>query len=758
MARLVRVPGHLWRGRRATTWLCGVLALLIAVAAPPPASALDPKDRDVVGDAFRAAAAGDWDRAASILEPVTDPLPAKTLRWLRLLDGQGTESFAEMARLLLANPHWPRAERLQVMAEDRINDPADHELIRRFFAARPALTTRGMIRHAEALLAAGEREAAADLLRRAWVEGDFSTSEAQKFRRIHGRHLTVEDHVARLDNLLWDRRHTAAGQMLELMPAGERRLAEARLRLQRRQPGVDRAIREVPGELRNHPGLLFDRLQWRRHKRLHDGVIEILLDPPADLGRPEPWWFEREFQIRRALRARDFDLAWRLAERHGQSEGLAFAEAEWLAGWLALRFRNQPRTALRHFERLHDGVGRPISLARGAYWAGRAAASLGDGRGAETWYRRAAQHHTTFYGQMAAAELGQSLTPLIYLPATASQRAAFEGKELVRVARMLIAADAGDHLNPFMLRLVDDAATAVEVGLVGELAAASGRPHLVTAVGKYASYDGRIDEAAAFPIPNLRGFTSPPPGDPDPALLLAVARQESVFNSWVVSSAGARGIMQLMPATAETMARQLGLRYNLGLLTGDPEYNIRLGSHYLRGLLRRYGELALVLAGYNAGPSRVEEWLQLHGDPRGRDRHALIDWIELIPFKETRNYVQRVIENHEIYRRRFLGETPATVAMRPVNGPLDPVPVPLARPATGGSGSSVATRSGPLDPPPLPAPRPDGLEVVPAGFDDPARGEPAPGEGPMGAVPLPVLKPDAITRLSRIEPAERPEG
>jgi soluble lytic murein transglycosylase len=729
------------------------LILLGLASTSPAAVALDPKYRAVVGDAFRAAGNGDWDRAFVILEPVADPLPAKTLRWLRLLQGEGTESFAEVARFLMANPHWPRAERLQVIAEGKINDPADHALILRFFSKRPPLTTRGMIRYAEALLSTGEREEAAALLRRAWVEGDFSTSEAEKFRRIHGRHLTQEDHVARLRNLLWDRRLTAAGQMLTLVPAAERRLAEARLRLQRRQAGVDRAIHQVPGELRNDPGLLFDRLQWRRHKRLYDGVIEILLDPPAELGRPESWWFEREFQIRRALRARDFDLAWRLAERHGQTEGLAFAEAEWLAGWLALRFKNQPRTALRHFERLHDGVGRPISLARGAYWAGRAASALGDGRAAETWYRRAAQHHTTYYGQIAAAELGQSLTPLIYLPATASQRAAFEGQELVRVSRMLIAADAGDHLNAFMLRLVEDAATAVEVGLVGELAAASGRPHLVTAVGKYASYDGRIDEAAAFPIPNLAGFTSPPPGDPDPALILAVARQESVFNTWVVSSAGARGLMQLMPATAETMARRLGLPYNQGLLTGDPEYNIRLGSFYLKGLLERYrGDLALVLAAYNAGPSRVEEWLRLHGDPRRRDRHALIDWIELIPFKETRNYVQRVLENHEIYRRRFLGETPRTVAMRPVNGPIEPVPVPLARPSTAEPVRSVAVRDGRLDSAPVPALRPDRPEVVPAGFENPE--PPEPGAGP----PLPALKPGAITRLSRVEPARRPEG
>jgi soluble lytic murein transglycosylase len=646
------------------------------------AQALQPQDRVAVRDAFEAADAGEWQRALEILRPLDDPLPGKTLRWLRMAEGEGRESFAEIAGFLMANPDWPLPERLQDFAESQIKDPADHELIRRFFADRPPRTTRGHIRYAEALLAAGETEQAQELLRRAYVQGDFSDSEGRRFYKRYGSLLTEADHIARLDNLLWDDRHRSASRMLDRVPDGYRRLAEARLRLQRRDGGVDRAIEAVPASLRNDPGLTFDRLRWRRLKHRHEDAIQILLDPPAELVRPGLWWFEREFQVRRAIRERDFDLAYELAGWHGQREGLDFAEAEWVTGWLALRYADDPREALRRFISLYDGVGTPISRARASYWAGRAAAALEDEATAATWYRIAARHWTTFYGQLAAAELDEDPQPGTVLPPAAVDTAAFESRELVQVVRMLNEAGVPDVTRPFLIRLAGEVGTPAEVGPVGELAAEAGRPDLVTLVGKFTSYNGVVHEAAAFPIPDVDAILKPPAGGPEAALLLGVARQESVFNPRVVSSAGARGLLQLMPGTATLMARELGLPYNLGLLTGDPDYNVRLGSHYLQKMINRYDNLALAVAAYNAGPSRVDEWVRLHGDPRGEELYALIDWLELIPFAETRNYVQRVLENHAVYRRLLAQPEPMVIAMRKVAGPIDPPPQPALRPLT----------------------------------------------------------------------------
>jgi soluble lytic murein transglycosylase len=721
-------------------WL-GLTLGVALLASSPPAVALDPEQRAAVGEAFRMAGRGDWRRALLIVAEVEDPLPAKALRWLRMIERREPADFATLAGFLLDNPDWPWPEQLQIVAEGTIRDPADNELIRRLFQDRAPLTTRGSIRYAEALFRVDQDEPARALIRRAWAEGDFSASEELKFYRKYRRVLTTQDHIDRLDNLLWDYRRSAAKRMLERVPGDYRKLALARMRLQRRQHGVDEAVKEVSAALSNDPGLIFDRMRWRRQKRLHDGVVELLLDPPDRLVHPTRWWFERELQIRRALRSRQFDLAYRLASRHGQTEGDEYAAAEWLSGWLALRFGRQPHTAQRHFERLYVGAGAPVIQAQAAYWLGRTAAALGDRALATEWYQRAADHRIAYYGQLAAEELGIAYRPPPPPPpAGARLRAQFDAKELVRVVRLLIEVDATAQLNPFLTRLADLAGSPAEVGLVADLAAESGRPHLITQVGRFAAYYGHVNEAAAFPIPDLEGLVRPPPGEPEAALLLGVARQESIFNPWVASHKGAQGLMQLIPQTANLMARSLRMPYNRGLLTGSPDYNIRLGSHYLKTLLARYqGETALAVAAYNAGPRRVEEWLRLHGDPRRGGRYDLIDWIELIPFDETRNYVQRVLEGRGMYRRRLAEPQVAMVWFRPVIGPLEPPPGPLLKPLDQAREVVLAAL---LARAPRPMLKPYRGAVIPVGLSPPSAPEPAP-PSPEPAPPAPELAPPA---------------
>ena len=716
-------------------WLRIGLGLAVPwLAASAPAHAFDPERQVIIRETFQAAGRKEWERALRLAALVEDPLPAKAVRWLRMIEDGQPAKFATIAQFLIDNPHWPWPEQLQALAEGTITDPADHALIRRLFADRPPLTTRGHIRYAEALFNIDQDERGKALIRKAWIEGDFSAREEKRFLQKYRRMLTRADHIARLDNLLWDYRRTSASRMLTLVPDGHRRLAQARMRLQRRQNGLDKAIEAVPADLRSDPGLTFDRLRWRRQMRLDKGVFEVLLDPPPALGRPALWWFERELQIRRALRKRNFELAYRLASRHRQTAGDDFAEAEWLAGWLALRFANQPNTALSHFIRLYGSVRAPVERASAAYWAGRSAAALGNPSLAGQWYRTAAAFPIAYYGQLAAEELGEAHRPLPDPPpATPEQRAAFESQELVRVARMLVEADAPEQLTHFLSRLGEQASSATEVGMVAELAATSGRPHLVAQVGRYAAYYGHPNHAAAFPIPEIAGLMQPLPGEPEPALLMALGRQESMFNPWVSSRAGARGLLQLIPRTAFLMAGQLGLPYNRGLLTGDPYYNVRLGSHYLRTLLKRYdGEVALAVAAYNAGPSRVDEWVRLHGDPRRRDRHHRIDWIELIPFDETRNYVQRVLEGRNTYRRRLASSNPVTVWFRPVNGPLEPIPAAALKPLDEVERIMIAEL---LARAPTPRFKPvmDEAKVVPAGY------KPA---------PVPLFKPRDAIRLA----------
>jgi soluble lytic murein transglycosylase len=726
-------------------WLrIGLILAVPWLAAGASAHALDPEYQAILRETFQAAGRKEWQRALRLTALVEDPLPAKTVRWLRMLEDGQPANFATVAQFLIDNPHWPWPEQLQALAESTITDPADHGLIRRLFADRPPLTTRGHIRYAEALFNIDRDERGEALIRKAWIEGDFSAREEKRFLQKYRRMLTSADHVARLDNLLWDYRRTSANRMLTLVPDEYRRLAEARMRLQRRQNGLDKAIEAVPADLRSDPGLTFDRLRWRRQKRLDKGVLEVLLDPPPAVGRPALWWFERELQIRRALRQRDFELAYQLASRHRQSAGDDFAEAEWLAGWLALRFVNQPNTALSHFTRLYSGVWAPVDRASAAYWAGRSAAALGNPSLAGQWYRTAAAFPIAYYGQLAAEELGQAHRPLPDPPpAPPAQRAAFESQELVRVARMLVEADATEQVTHFLSRLGEQASSAMQVGMVAELAATSGRPHLVAQVGRSTAYYGHPNHVAAFPIPEIAGLIRPPPGEPEPALLMGVGRQESMFNPWLSSRAGARGLLQLIPRTAFLMAGQLGMPYNQSLLTGDPNYNVRLGSHYLRTLLKRYdGEVALAVAAYNAGPRRVDEWVRLHGDPRRRDPHHLIDWIELIPFDETRNYVQRVLEGRNMYRRRLASDNPTTVWFRPVNGPLEPIPTMAFKPLDEVERIRVAELV-------MRAPRPRLKPGVPAAA---AKVIPAEYQSQSQSAPLPLLKPDAAVRVAAEQP------
>ncbi len=653
---------------------------------------LSADDYAIIGEALHATETDEWPRALRLMGAVDDPLAEKLFRWMILRRGGRDVGFDAIAGFIVENPDWPGMEELQRLAEARLTDSADKALTLKLFERRRPLTARGRIRHAEALFDAGETEAAVRDVRRAWVQGRFSAREEKRFLTRHGRHLRPGDHIARLDSLLWDRDRRAAKRMLERVSEAYARLGKARLALQAQAPGVDVAVEAVPAALADDPGLLYDRIRWRRLKRLHDGAKELLLAPPERLGRADRWWFERSYQVRRAIEARQFDEAYRLASRHGQLKGGDYAEAEWLSGWLALRFTKRPKTAFRHFVRLYDRVKAPVRQARAAYWAGRAAASQGDDAGAVAWYRRGAIHGASYYGQLARLELGDEEILALPTEPTEGERAAFEAQELAEVARLLIAVGDRRYLEDFLGQLADNATTAAEIGMIADYADAAGHPTLLARLGRIAAFEGKVHEKAAFPIPTIDGLLRPA-ATIEPSLLLSVARQESMFRSGAASPAGARGLLQLIPSTARIVARDVGAPYDPDRLVADPDYNAFLGGHYLRSLIERFdGELALALAGYNAGPLRVKRWLELHGDPRGHDRYALIDWIELIPFDETRNYVQRVLEGYGVYKRR-LAATKIELIDYPGVNLLHPPRRPAFRPADLATGLSVA-RSG----------------------------------------------------------------
>ncbi|NKB57797.1 MAG: transglycosylase SLT domain-containing protein [Alphaproteobacteria bacterium] len=636
---------------------CAVIAALISNS---PSAALGDTltktDAAHYRAAFKAAHSGKWSEAERRAARAKNPLPAKALAWLRYKTVNSGADFTAIDRFLRANAAWPHQFDLRRNAELTMRNVLSDDAAIAWFEKNPPLTTAGSARYASALIAKGRKAEAIAFVRETWRELRMNRAEERNFRRQFRKLLRTEDNIARLDRLIWDQQVSSARRQMRRVGRDHQHLALARLALMRRTGGVDGAIARVPESLRDHPGLVYERLRWRRRKGFSDSAVELLLNPPAQLERPGKWWLERAILARRALRDGDITQAYRLVNDHRQTDGAPHAEAEWLAGWIALRFLGDYDVAQQHFKRLYGKVQYPVSRARGAYWTGRAIeANIADveNRSAKAaiWYRNAAQYATTFYGQLAIDRLRQNRVkapPQEPTPSPAETRA-FEKREMVRLVRILATLGEDKLLGDFISGLSKAAESPAEWALIARLAVESGRNDLAIKVAKAAIRNGIALTEAGYPKLTVNKNFSV-----GPALVHAVIRQESLFNPRAISSAGARGLMQLMPATAKLVARQLKLRHTKQRLISDPLHNLSLGSAYLRQLHDYYdSSLILTLAAYNAGPGNVNRWLRMNGDPRDFSTLEAIDWIEAIPIPETRNYVQRVLENLTIYGYRF---------------------------------------------------------------------------------------------------------
>lgn len=633
-----------------------VVAALFAPVAAVAAETLSPVDRASARATLRAVDVGRPEAVVRSLERIEDPLLRKTMQWFHYTMASPEASFDEISAFMRENPYWPRQILLRQRAEEAMQPDIASATVVAWFDQYPPVSTPGRVRLGAALLQLGRKDEAVRVLRDAWVNGNFGKVEERQFYKAYRRYLTIGDHEDRLDRLLWEGSYWPARRMFYKVKEDRRLLAEARFLLRHMRGNVDRAIAKVPAHLKNDPGLVYERLKWRRRKGRDESAREMLAIPLETRPHPELWFEERVILARNALQDGLISAAYGLVNEHSLSpeeHRAEFAEAEWLAGWIALRFLDEPETALAHFQAMYDAVQYPISRARGAYWAGRALRVTGDDVQAVEWFERAAVHSFTYYGQLAAAQLnpdqGLFVPPM---PIVAkSHIPAFNGHELVRAVRLLGQVDQ-DRLRPFFEALYDAGGTPSWWMLTAALAREYRRPDLAIYVAKRASRVGHPMSLAGYPMlappvpPGSNGGVSPL----ETPLVLAVIRQESAFHFGAESGAGARGLMQLMPATAKRMAQRIGMRYSRAKLTGDPVYNMRIGQAYLAHLLEEFdGSYVLALAAYNAGPARVRAWVRENGHPKDPEVDA-VDWVELIPFYETRTYVQRVMENLQVYR------------------------------------------------------------------------------------------------------------
>lgn len=656
---------------------------------PPKREILSEADVHLFREVFEDIRRHRWDDARRKARQGREPLARKLIDWIYYREHGNQASFREISAFLEENPDWPSTGLLQVRAEERMPPGLPPQQVIDWFAERKPRTGWGRRRLGEALIAKGNYKEGRDLIREAWVHGDFTPSDEREFLAVHGDLLRKTDaDIRRLDRLLWDHRHSAARRQMKRVGAGWRALADARIKLRAMSRGVDRAVSRVPEQLSNHPGLQYERARWRRRKGRHEETWPILATvhkTAGQLGNPEKWWDERHAQVRRALREGKPQLAYDMVANHGLSDGVSFAEAEWLAGWISLRFLNRPGNALAHFERLEDKVSTPISQARAHYWAGRAAEALGQEEVRKRHYAEAARHVMTFYGQLAA-ERHYGKNAWLQLPAEAPRNPAdaadFEKRELIRVLKILHDVDQDRWVRSLTHHLASSYSSAAELHRLSSLLKELGYPHFAVRAGKSALHRGMLLVNSTYPLERFEPIKSLKYA-PEPAIVLGLSRQESEFNSGAVSHAGAHGLMQLVPTTARATARKHGLPFRREWLTERPDYNLTLGQAHFADLLDDFnGSYIMAAAAYNAGSTRVRRWIREFGDPRARNVDP-IDWVEMIPFSETRNYVQRVMENTLVYRT-LLADRPVQIVLsqdlKRGGGP-DPKPATREAPA-----------------------------------------------------------------------------
>ena len=645
----------LWSRARTLAAAAGALITLNLSAV----AAVEPVDgAPALAKAMIHIQARDWPAADRMARQAgTNTVIARDIvAWHRLRAGDG--DFADYITFLARRPDWPGLPWLRAKGEKTITDVTRAAKVIGYFKTDPPQTGAGGLAFIRALRTQGRNDAARAEALRLWQEMTLTADEQAALLSWYAETLAPH-HVTRLDRLLWEGATTAAERMLPLVPEGWRRLADARIALRLGRPGVDALIGAVPQALANDPGLAWERTRWRRANGMTGRAADLMIDRSRSakaLGRPEVWADTRAALARDALWNGDATRAYRLAAGHfldAGSQAADFAELEWLAGFIALRKLNDPDTALRHFQAVRRAVSTPISLSRAAYWEGRAHEAAGRAEAARAAYTYGAEFQSAYYGLLSAERVGLPFDPTLTAaprPLPDWRKADFADSSVLRASFLLLAADERDLARRFFLHLGESQSGAGYDALAA-VAHLIDAPDFAVLLAKQATFSGLILPDAYFPNPDIL-----PDGLAVPrALALSIARRESEFNPTVISPAGARGLMQLMPGTANLMAQEMNLPYSRDRLTADPAYNARLGAGYLARLIDEFGNTpALVAAAYNAGPARPRDWIKTLGDPRdaGVD---MVDWVEHVPFAETRNYIMRVLESLVIYRARLDG-------------------------------------------------------------------------------------------------------
>ena len=596
-----------------------------------------------------------WSAALKTSKKAKDKSVYNFIQWRHLLTKGNQASYYDYKSFIDKNEDYPRIGRIKYLAEHKLTtDKVSPKKIIDTYASSEPLSGFGKLILGESFILNGNKVLGIKFIKDGWITAELTKSELRFYRKKFKKYLNADDYIKRADYLAWNNKYWDLKRLLRYLPKDYELLYNARQLLMSKSYGVDTAISKVPNKFKNDAGLNYDRLKWRRKRGRVDSSVEILLkvkNTKDYLVRPDKWWVEREIISRSLIYKKKYELAYKISSNHSMTEGPEFAAAEWMSGWIALSFLNDPLLAKDHFENFYNNVGYPISVARGSYWLGRVYKELGDKELSNKWFKEASNYLTTYYGQLAFMELNPNSNFELSkdLQVKKEYRDYFFKKEIIKVIYLLDELDEDKYAKHMLRHLANDDVNNGSEILAAELATNIERFDFAIQISKIASYEKRFHNKYNYPIISTPKYIN---GRkiPESAFILSIIRQESEFDLSANSHAGAKGLMQLMPYTAKLVAKQAKLPYVKSRLTSDPEYNINLGSHYIAGLILNYdGAYPFAIAAYNAGPNRVKYWKKINKDPQKKQINY-IDWIELIKFKETRNYVQRVLENYNVYR------------------------------------------------------------------------------------------------------------
>lgn len=581
----------------------------------------------------------------------------KLLIWLNVTETDQPVGIQELIRFTRENSGWPKLHMFRDRVEKDIGDSLPPSEISAWFEKNPPKTAKGIRSFIAALARLDHDNRAKQALRKFWLTAELDRKETASLAKEFKKLFSPTDHIDRLDNLLWEQRYQESEYMLPLVDADHGKLADARIALGRMSSKVNKLVQRVPASMVNDNGLMFDRLKWRRQMNKDADAIELLRYAAKDKAHESLWWRERNILARRAIEKKNYAGAYKTIAGHGMTSGIEYTQAEWMLGWLALSFLHQPDKAYRHFENFYSAVNSAVSRSRGAYWLARASEAMNKTSAAKSWDKMSAQFPSTFYGQLSTEKISKTMDVSEFTDdTTIPDSDDFDESEIVRAIRLLHSIGEVSLATPFFIKLLDKAKDKNDFILIAKLARDTGRPYFAVESNKQMQQKlGDFLFTEGYPL-----LPSLPASQPESALIHAIVHRESMFDTLATSSAGARGLMQLMPGTAKQVSRNMGKRFTIGKLTENPQYNVELGASYLQYLLKSYdGFYPLAIAAYNAGPRNVDQWIKTFGDPR-RGKVNIVDWIEQVPIYETRNYIQRVMESYYIYKLK-MSEEPKTV-------------------------------------------------------------------------------------------------